>query len=176
LTIQYRMPQDDEAEALSALGRTAFTQSFGHLYKPEDLSAFLDEVHSVDNVRAEIANPKAQYLLAEDAGALAGYCKIGYGTTLDYDASGKTILELKQLYILSTHHGIGVAQHLMDWVIAQAEAVDADEIILSVYSENPRAQAFYKKYGFAHAADTIFMVGSQADAEFIYIKPLKLNI
>ena len=173
MTIQYRAQRDDEAEALSALGRMAFTQSFGHLYSAEDLAAFLDEVHSLDNVRAEIVNPKMQYMLAQDGGALVGYCKIGEGTTLDYDAGGKTLLELKQLYILSTHHGLGAAQHLMDWVVAQAQAIDADEIILSVYSGNPRAQAFYKKYDFAHAADTIFMVGSQADAEFIYIKSLK---
>jgi diamine N-acetyltransferase len=173
LTITYRTPHTEDALALSALGRQAFTESFGHLYKPEDLAAFLDEVHSVDMVRGEIAHPQRQYLVAEQDGAMVGYCKVTEDTTSDYDSGSKTMFELKQLYVLSAHHGSGVAQHLMDWVIEKAQAYNADEVILSVYSDNPRGQAFYKKYGFAHAADTIFMIGSQADHEFLYVKSLK---
>ena len=35
-----------DAEALSDLSRTCFTQTFGHLYAPSDLDAFLDEAYS----------------------------------------------------------------------------------------------------------------------------------
>ena len=35
-----------DADVLSSLSRTCFTQTFGHLYDPTDLEAFLDEAYS----------------------------------------------------------------------------------------------------------------------------------
>ena len=57
-----------DAEALSTLARTCFTQTFGHLYAPADLEAFLDEAYSPDVLRAELEDPnRATWLLFEDA-------------------------------------------------------------------------------------------------------------
>ena len=57
-----------DAEALSALSRTCFTQTFGHLYDPADLEAFLDEAYAPDVLRAELEDPnRATWLLIEDA-------------------------------------------------------------------------------------------------------------
>ncbi len=56
-----------DAEALSTLSRTCFTQTFGHLYDPADLAAFLDEAYAPDVLRAELEDPnRATWLLFED--------------------------------------------------------------------------------------------------------------
>ena len=56
-----------DAEALSALSRTCFTQTFGYLYDPADLAAFLDEAYAPDVLRAELEDPnRATWLLFED--------------------------------------------------------------------------------------------------------------
>lgn len=56
-----------DAEALSALARTCFTQTFGHLYAPADLEAFLDDAYAPDVLRAEVEDPnRATWLLFED--------------------------------------------------------------------------------------------------------------
>lgn len=56
-----------DAEALSALARTCFTQTFGHLYAPADLEAFLDEAYAPDVLRAELEDPnRATWFLFED--------------------------------------------------------------------------------------------------------------
>ena len=56
-----------DAEALSALSRTCFTQTFGHLYDPADLAAFLDEAYAPDVLRAELEDPdRATWLLFDD--------------------------------------------------------------------------------------------------------------
>ena len=56
-----------DAEALSTLARTCFTQTFGHLYAPADLEAFLDEAYAPDVLRAELEDPnRATWLLFED--------------------------------------------------------------------------------------------------------------
>ena len=56
-----------DAEALSTLSRTCFTQTFGHLYDPADLAAFLNEAYAPDVLRAELEDPnRATWLLFED--------------------------------------------------------------------------------------------------------------
>ena len=56
-----------DAEAISTLARTCFTQTFGHLYAPADLEAFLDEAYAPDVLRAELEDPnRATWLLFED--------------------------------------------------------------------------------------------------------------
>ena len=56
-----------DAEALSTLSRTCFTQTFGHLYDPADLAVFLDEAYAPDVLRAELEDPnRATWLLFDD--------------------------------------------------------------------------------------------------------------
>lgn len=171
--ITYRAPTVQEAAALADLGRNSFVETFGHLYRPEDLAAFLEDSYSPEGVAAQIESPRYLFRVAEEGGQLVGYCKLGLDVSLEYDPGDKTVVELKQLYLMATHQGVGVAQALMDWAIAEAEARDADEMILSVWAENARAQRFYHKYGFEWIADTYFMVGSHRDDEFLYAKKMK---
>ncbi len=166
--ISYRTPRVAEATAIAALGRDTFVERFGDLYTPDDLAAFIADAYAPARAAAELADPKFRFRVAEDDGRMVGLCKIGFAVTLDYDPGDRRVVELKQLYIFASHQGQGVAQALMDWTIAEARAVDADEIVLSVYSDNPRAQRFYQKYGFAWLADTYFMVGSKRDDEYLY--------
>lgn len=57
-----------DAEALSDLSRTCFTQTFGHLYAPSDLEAFLDEAYSPTVLRTELNDPeRATWLLFEQS-------------------------------------------------------------------------------------------------------------
>lgn len=170
MTVSYRAARAEDAAALAALARETFVETFGHLYRPEDLSAFLDEHKTEAAWTQTLADPHARVRVAEDGGVLVGYCKIGLVPTLDYDCAGKTVAELKELYFRETHQGTGMAPVLMDWALDQARAAKADEMILSVWSENVRAQRFYKRYGFDWVADTFFMVGSHRDDEHLYMK------
>jgi len=171
--INYRAPRADEAAALAKLGRDSFVETFGHLYAPEDLGAFLEDSYSPAGVATQIASPRYIFRVAEEGGQLVGYCKLGLDVSLEYDPEGRRVVELKQLYLMATHQGVGVAQQLMDWAIAEAEAQDADEVILSVWAENARAQRFYHRYGFEWIADTYFMVGSHRDDEFLYRRKMR---
>jgi ribosomal protein S18 acetylase RimI-like enzyme len=171
--IEYRAPRPDEVEALADMSRETFREAFAHLYSAEDLALFEAAVYAPEVIAAEMASANRRYLVAYDYGQMVGYCKIGFDKTLDYDWGDQKLVELKQLYIFSSHHGGGVAQTLTDWAIAEARAVNADALLLSVYSDNPRGIRFYQKYGFAHVADTYFMVGNQRDDEYLYLKNLR---
>lgn len=163
-----------DVPALAALGRDSFTAAFGDLYRPEDLAAFLAEVHDEQAVASEVTGEECRHCLAvgED-GALLGYCKLRYPSKLGALATAQDPLELGQLYCAPAATGKGVGTALMDWALAEAEAGGHDAMVLSVYSENFGAQRFYARYGFAKTADTTFQVGEQLDHEFLYEKPLR---
>ena len=164
----YRTPTEVDCNALSELGISSFTETFGHLYSAENLNLFLAQTHSVAVVAHELLNPMRRYRIAEDAGRMIGYCKLGFDHTLPLELSNRAVMELKQLYLRSSHFGSGVAENLIEWAIDIAQSQNMDDIVLSVYSDNPRAQRFYQRHGFTHAANYFFMVGEHRDDEFIY--------
>lgn len=161
-----------DASALSRLGTDSFVAKFGHLYTAEDLANFLAGSHSEGKVAKEITEPTMRVMLAEQDGQLLGYCKLVMVCGWPEHARGQRAIELKQLYTAPEATGQGIGAALMDWALGEAVTFGADEIQLSVYSDNPGAQKFYARYGFGKVADIHFMVGEQRDEEFLFAKVL----
>lgn len=166
--VKLRPACSDDIPALAALGRDSFVAKFGHMYRPEDLAAFLAETHSESAVAAELADPRRKYRLAEVDGALAGYCKLAIPSTLAEHSDARRPIEIKQLYTDPALTGWGLGGALMEWALDEARGWGADAIQLSVWSGNAGAQRFYARYGFAKVADIDFMVGQQRDEEFLF--------
>lgn len=158
----------DDVPALAVLGRDSFVAAFEDLYKPSDLTAFLEQVYSVEGVAGDLSHPNLVYRLAEDAGGLAGYCKIAKRSSYAEYSDAMRPVALNQLYTDPERTGQGIGAALMDWALSEARDLKADAMQLSVYSENYGAQRFYQRYGFAKIADIEFWVGEQCDAEFLY--------
>jgi RimJ/RimL family protein N-acetyltransferase len=74
---------------------------------------------------------------------------------------------LDQLYLLSAHKGTGIACELMDWTLAEAARRSAQELYLTVFTENHRARRFYARYGFEEVGPYTYMVGNHADDDII---------
>lgn len=162
--IAYRDGVPADAAALDALFDESFTETFGPLYAAEDLAFFLSGFAVEDWARA-LADPAFAFRVAEADDGLAGYAKLGpvsLPVTTDAPAA-----ELSQLYLRKAWHGAGVAQALMDWVLATARTRGAVELYLSVFTENHRARRFYARYGFEEVGPYTFMVGNHADDDII---------
>ena len=157
-----------DAPALAELGATTFVAAFGHLYRDEDLTAFLAQVHNPDAVADEIAGDSCTHCLVEHEGALLAYCKLRYPSHYVSYTEAANPLELGQLYALPEHTGAGIGARLMDWALGQARERGHDAMLLSVYAENFGAQRFYQRYGFGKIADITFQVGDHFDPEFLY--------
>ncbi|MFZ1741440.1 MAG: GNAT family N-acetyltransferase [Pontixanthobacter sp.] len=163
----------DDIPALAKLGRESFVATFEHLYKPADLSAFLEQVYSIEGVTGDFNNSNFLYRLAEDETGLIGYCKIALESGYAEHSDAEQPMGLYQLYTAPGRTGEGIGAALTEWALTEADARAADAVQLSVYSENFGAQRFYQRYGFAKIADIGFWVGEQRDAEFLY--ELKLD-
>ncbi len=170
-TVLYRDGVVADAAALSAFARQTFIDSFAPLYPPADLEAFLREAYSPALQAAELADPRCPHRLAERAGALIGFAKLR-PMSLPFDTKGRAVAELHRLYLDGTAKGLGVADALMDWVIAVARDAGARDVFLGVYSENPRAIRFYRRHGFEKVGEYDFPVGAIMDREWIMRREL----
>jgi len=157
-----------DAPALAKLGADTFVAAFGHLYRPEDLAAFLAEVHDEAAVAAEIAGDECTHRLVEHEGALVAFCKLRHPTKFGAYSDARDPIELGQLYALPGYTGSGIGAQLMDWALEVARAGRHDAVLLSVYAENFGAQRFYQRYGFGKIADITFKVGDHLDPEYLY--------
>ena len=151
--------------AIDRVFRTSFGDTFAHLYTPDDLASFLGQF-TPDAWSAENGDPAFAFHVGEEDGAVVGYAKLGPVTLPHVDPRGA--VELKQLYLLKSAHGTGLGRALMDWAVAEARRRGAERMALSVWSENHRAQAFYRRYGFEDRGPHAFMVGNQADEDRVW--------
>ena len=156
-----------DAEALAELGTATFVETFGHLYTPEDLQAFLDESHAVSAYAEVLANPDYALWIAEADGRAIGYAQAGR-CGLPHEDMRPEDGELKRLYVRAGIQGGGTGRALMDAAMAWLLCDGPRTLWLSVWSENLGAQRFYARYGFAFAGEYEFIVGAQRDREFLY--------
>lgn len=170
MTLRLATPVD--AAAIADLGRRAFIVKFGHLYSAENLARFLDDAHAEAKVRKELADPGMKVAVIEENGALASFCKIVRTSGLPQHTPARAPMELKQLYTDPDLIGRGAGARLMDWALAEARSWGADEMQLSVYADNPQAQAFYRRFGLEKVADIEFWVGDHCDPEFMFARAI----
>ena len=160
----------DDAAILSHLAARTFVQSFGHLYDPGDLQAFLDEAYTVERQRMILSHPDYAVWLLEDGGeavghAAAGPCGLPHADVAAGDG------ELKRLYVLASHQGGGWGGRLMDVALDWLEREGPRTLWVGVWSRNAGAQRFYARRGFAPVGEYLFHVGEARDREFILRRP-----
>lgn len=161
-----RVAEAKDAEALARLGAETFRDTFGHLYPPEDLRAFLDEAHSPAAWSRLLASPEVRTWVAEVGGepvayAVAGPCKLPHP---EVTASAG---ELQRLYVVRSQQGSGLGKALFQRAVAWLEAEGRRPIWIGVYSENHRALRLYESQGFERVGEYEFPVGRTRDREFI---------
>ncbi|MFL6728456.1 MAG: GNAT family N-acetyltransferase [Sphingomicrobium sp.] len=169
MTATYRDAEPRDAATLDRIFEISFCDTFAHLYRPEDLDAFLASFGIAD-WEAELRDPAYAFRIAEADGVPVGYVKLG-PVKIPVKTNGAAIL-LNQLYVLKEHHGAGIARELMDWALAEAHRRGAEELYLTVFTDNHRARSFYERYGFEAVGRYDFMVGSHADQDLIMRKSL----
>jgi diamine N-acetyltransferase len=155
-----------DAQALADFGRMRFFETFGHLYPKEDADFFSGQRFSLERTRRDIGEAGRCIHLAFDGAQLIGFLDCGdLGLPVsDPKANG---CELYRLYLDPSAKGTGLANTLMDMAIDWARGRGAKALYLGVYCDNARAQAFYRKHGFAIIAAYQFKVGNTLDDERI---------
>jgi ribosomal protein S18 acetylase RimI-like enzyme len=155
-----------DAETLSELGARTFTETFAHLYDPQDLADFLAEAYGLERTRADLADPAKAHWLVEQDGEPIGYALAG-PCSLPHEEVTPACGELKRIYFAQGHQGAGLGKALFAEVMAWLLQDGARTVWIGVWSENYGAQRFYERHGFAKVGEYGFPVGRTIDREFI---------
>lgn len=162
-----RRATPDDAPALATLGAATFTETFGHLYPPEDLQAFLVGSHSVDAWIRTLADPQRAVWVAVLADSTPiGFIVVG-ACKLPIEHREPTAGEIQQLYVLARYHNLRLGSRLMDLGLEWLEAQGQTPLYIGVWSENLNAQRFYGRHGFNKVGEYGFPVGRTVDCKFI---------
>lgn len=165
--VTIRRATSDDAATMAELGAGTFIETFGHLYPPADLQAFLAKNHTPESWTRTLADPQRGIFLAEHpSGRKIGFICVG-ACKLPVQDLEATAGEIQQLYVFAEFHnlrlGTRLIEHGLEWLASQGRA----PLYIGVWSENYGAQRFYARYGFSKVGEYGFPVGNTVDREFI---------
>lgn len=148
----------EDAERLSLVGRATFLESYTWALPGDDILAHCRERHAEAYYADWLAAGPALWLAEVAGGAPVGYSGLA-APDLPQAAPGD--LELKRIYVLSRFHGpAGPARALMEAAAAEARRLGAPRLLVGLHPRNARAQAFYRRSGFAPIGARVFTVGA----------------
>src|SRR5687767_1173720 len=107
--VSIRQGAAEDAQLLSHLAYTTFWDAFAHHPKnaPDDLNYYMRQAFNVEQISAELADPKNIFLIAEIGGEAAGYAKIIIDN-IEPGITSERPVELSRLYSHQKHLGQGV--------------------------------------------------------------------
>ncbi len=149
-----RRADDEDAGKLALIGGASFLETFANDHPGDATVAFVSTYHSEAAWSATLADPDAAVWIVEEA---AG-CPVGYAVLAAPSLPGTSPddAELKRIYLLSKWHGSGTGRALFDAAESEARKRGAARLVLSVYTRNVRAIAFYEKRGFETIGEAVF--------------------
>ncbi|HEY0376633.1 MAG TPA: GNAT family N-acetyltransferase [Pyrinomonadaceae bacterium] len=169
--VKIRRADSSEAVLLADLGARTFSEAFAAENTPENMSAYLAQAFAPDRLTAELADPLATFLLALVEGEAAGYAKLYQGEPAGC-VTGERPLELARIYVLQKWLGSGVGLALMQRCVDEARAAGSGVLWLGVWQRNPRALAFYRKWGFTTVGEQSFKLGADAQTDWVMQRAL----
>ena len=164
MNIRYGTTAD--AEMLSELGAKTFYDTFAKDNTPENMAAHLKNSFSPEIQLAELANPENIFLIIEEDGLPIGYAQLILNSKEEF-ITGTNPLEVRRIYATQEYIGKGVGKELMQVAIREAQQRGCDCVWLGVWEKNPRAIAFYKKWGFKEVGSHIFSVGDDPQRDYV---------
>jgi len=164
--IRIRRAEEDDALELSVLAERTFRAAFAESNTAENMQLHCASKYGHALQLAEIRESRRETWVAEADAGLVAYVQLRFDATSPM-ISGERPVEIQRFYVNASHHGAGLAHQLMAHVVARAEAAGSEVLWLGVWERNPKALAFYRKWGFDVVADHVFTVGNDPQRDLI---------
>ena len=160
-----------DIEKLKGIGKRTFTETFSSDNSEENITEYLDNGFSTEQLKTELIDKNAEFYFAELKGRVIGYLKVNSGQS-QTEIKDKNYLEIERIYVLKEYHGKKVGQLLYEKAIKIAKSKNAEYVWLGVWEKNPRAIKFYEKNGFVAFDKHIFKLGNDKQTDLM----MKLKI
>jgi ribosomal protein S18 acetylase RimI-like enzyme len=160
-----RLATPTDAALLAELGARTFSDAFASDNRPEDMALYLAKCFGEAQQAAELADPRSTFLLSSLGMAPVGYAKLRAGDDPPGCITGLRPLELQRLYVEQRWLGRGVGDALMRGCLDEARRCSHRVLWLGVWEHNPRAIAFYRRWGFQDVGSHAFVLGREVQTD-----------
>jgi diamine N-acetyltransferase len=160
-----RLALRPDLPALTELAARTFYDAFVATNTPENMQAYMSTAFTVEQFTDEWEDALATFYLAELDGQMVGYAKLFRPEPPDC-VNERNAIELSRLYVAQDFHGHGVAPALIEHCFKAARREKFKAMFLGVWEHNPRAQAFYRKHGFARVGEHVFPMGDDPQIDW----------
>ena len=158
-----RVATTDDAALLARTAEAMFRDAFAATNDAAQMDAYCREHYAEEIQRAELESPAIRVLFIEEGGAPVAYAQLRLGAPE---------AEIWRFYVDRAHHGRGVAHRLMDEALELLRENGARSVVLAVWENNPRAIAFYRKHGFTVSGAQPFILGTEAQTDYVMTRSL----
>lgn len=171
IAIRHAAPADNFL--LAEFGAQTFRDSYPSEIAPQDMADYLTAAFSPQKQAVELADPGTLFLILESGGETAAYAMLREGSPpVNLPGKMEHPIELVRIYAHQAWIGKGVGATLMRACLADAQARGCDIIWLGVWEKNPRALAFYRKWGFKEIGTQVFQMGTDRQTDILMYRPV----
>lgn len=170
-SIHIRYATTADAALLVDLGANTFRETFEADNTPENMAAYLNSAFNEAVLVGELTDPASCFLIAYSGETAVGYTKLRTGPAPD-EVGDPNAIELQRIYVLKAWLGHKIGAALMQASLNEAVAKGHNTIWLGVWERNPRAIAFYQKWGFEQVGTHIFEVGDDPQTDWVMRRSL----
>lgn len=156
--MQIRTATPTDNHLLSELGARTYKDTFADGNTAEDMALYLAGSFSPEKQAAELAQAGTIFLIAEEDDQPVGYTRLRQDPPPEC-IQGMKCIEIVRLYAVKEYIGRGIGAALMQASLDEAARLGCDIIWLDVWEKNPRAIAFYQKWGFEKVGEQGFQMG-----------------
>jgi ribosomal protein S18 acetylase RimI-like enzyme len=167
-----RRARTNDAAALALLAERTFRAAFGHRNTRANMDVHCVNAYGETTQAHEIADPRVETFVCEDEAELIGYAQLRWGPAPACVVATKPA-EIRRIYVERQWHGGRIAQALMSELLAAALVGGADRIWLGVWEHNPRAIAFYEKFGFTRVGHHVFLLGNDPQHDLVLSRGIR---
>ncbi|MCZ2458796.1 MAG: GNAT family N-acetyltransferase [Chitinophagales bacterium] len=162
----------EDAELIADMSRRTFFDTYSPYNEAEDMELFMNEMFTKKNLMEEVGAKNNIFLLAYVDERPAGYVRMREFNNPP-GLEKFPVMEIARIYVEKEFIGKGVGPALMRRCIAISIDLKKELIWLGVWKKNFRALSFYEKWGFEKFSETVFILGSSVQSDWLMRKKLK---
>jgi ribosomal protein S18 acetylase RimI-like enzyme len=132
---------------------------------------YINKTFTKKIIETEMKQPGTVFFVAQDGRKAVGYAKMKMSKT-PANLVDPAALEIERLYVLKEYVGKRVGYILMQTCLAMAKKNGCQTLWLGVWENNARAISFYEKNGFVKFSHHTFMLGNDAQTDWLMKKEL----
>jgi ribosomal protein S18 acetylase RimI-like enzyme len=171
--MQISEAQIEETQSLRDLLEFTFRDTYGHQNSPEEIEKHVAKNFSFQLILAELQDENFQYFVVKEGLEIVAFCKLVKNHTLE--GISKRTVEIERFYVHPKLKGKGLGRKLMDYCFNWAEAAGFELVWLGVWERNFDAIAFYQKMGFQQFGTHVFVLGDDAQTDYVLTKELLVH-